>query len=387
MMLPYWRLSAFYFFYFGSVGALSPYWSLYLDHLGFSARQIGELMASLMAARLIAPFVWGWIADLTGDRMRVVRWGTFMALIAFCGVFLGQHYWWMVVVTSAFSFFWNAALPQFEAATLNHLGHNSHRYSHIRIWGSFGFIVVVMAVGTLLDHVTVDVVPSVLLLLFAGIWLASLFAPKDQSPSCAQDHPPVWRVMKRPEVVALFLVCFLMQMSHGPYYTFYSLYLERFGYTRAAIGQLWALGVVAEVVVFVVLHRVLAVASLKSLLMVSLALTAVRWVLIALYPAVLPLLVFAQLLHAASFGIYHAVAIQFVHKFFVGRNQGRGQALYSSLGFGAGGAAGSLYSGYLWDSAGPNVTFFIAAVIVTLAWVVAWRGLAHRYHGEAVETA
>lgn len=385
--MPYWRLSAFYFFYFGSVGAISPYWSLYLHHLEFSARQIGELMALLMATRLLAPFVWGWIADRTGRRMRVVRWGTFLAMIAFTGVFFGQHYWWIAAVMATFSFFWNAALPQFEAATLNHLGHNSHRYSHIRIWGSFGFIVVVIGVGSMLDHVTVLAIPPVLIFLFAGIWLASLLAPPDRPSVHAQDPPHVWHVLKRPEVLSLFVVCFLMQVSHGPYYTFYSLYLsEGFGYSRGAIGLLWAVGVLAEVVVFIFLHRVLAVVSLKSLLMWSLVLTSLRWFLIAFFPTFLPLLIFAQILHAASFGIFHAVAIQFVHKFFVGRNQGRGQALYSSMGFGAGGAMGSLYSGYTWDSVGPTVTYLIAGLIAALAVGVAWRGLAHRYHGESERT-
>lgn len=277
-------------------------------------------------------------------------------------------------------------MPQFEAATLNHLGRNSHRYSHIRIWGSFGFIEVVVGVGAMLDHVTVLAVPPVLMFLFAGIWLASMMAPADRPKAHALDHPPVWHVLKRPEVLSLFVVCFLMQVSHGPYYTFYSLYLsEGFGYSRGSVGLLWAVGVLAEVVVFIVLHRVLAVVSLKTLLVWSLLLTSLRWCLIAFFPTVLPLLIFAQILHAASFGVFHAVAIQYAHNFLVGRNQGRGQALYSSMGFGAGGAVGSLYSGYAWDSAGPTVTYLIAGLIAAFAFVVAWRGLSPLYHGESRE--
>ncbi|HAO26324.1 MAG TPA: MFS transporter, partial [Methylophaga sp.] len=60
--LPYWRLSGFYLFYFATLGILVPYWGLYLQWEGFSARQIGELTAILLATRIIAPNVWGWIA-------------------------------------------------------------------------------------------------------------------------------------------------------------------------------------------------------------------------------------------------------------------------------------------------------------------------------------
>ena len=112
-----------------------------------------------------------------------------------------------------------------------------------------------------------------------------------------------------------------------------------------------------------------------ALLMWSLGLTTLRWLLIALYPDQLSVVVFAQCLHAASFGIYHAVAIHLIHKFFVGPHQGRGQALYSSLSFGAGGALGSLASGYMWGAFSPQATYLAAAAISALAAIIAWYGL------------
>ncbi len=373
--MPYWRFSNFYLFFFASLGVLIPYWSLYLKSLGFSPAEIGELMAVIMATKIVAPNIWGWIADHGGRRVQIIRVATLVALIAFAGVFLGQSYWWMVLVMCLFSFFWNAALPQFEAATMTMLGEQTHRYSSIRLWGSVGFILAVVAVGPVLDSVGTSVIPVVIMLLLAGLAMSTWLVPAEISIQSEHHSGSIWRVLAQPQVIIVFVVCFLLQASHGPYYTFYTIYLEDHDYSRSLIGQLWALGVVAEIGVFLVMHRLLPRYGAKALLLVSLGLTTLRWLLVAWFVDWLSVMIAAQLLHAASFGIYHAVAIYLIHKIFIGRHQGRGQALYSSLSFGAGGAVGSLMSGYLWSGAGASATYIAAAILSGLAFFLAWRGI------------
>ena len=371
----YWRLSGFYLFYFASLGALIPYWGLYQKSLGFGSVEIGELVAIIMATKIVAPNVWGWIADHTGRRMAIVRAGCLFAALAFAGVFFGQGYWWLVLVMSVFSFFWNAALPQFEATTLNHLGDQTHRYSSIRLWGSIGFIVAVAGLGALFEQAGTALLPSVLLVLLAAIWLSSLLVPESAAGHQALNEEPLRKVLRQPAVVSLLLVCFLLQASHGPYYTFYSLYMVDHGYSETAIGQLWALGVVAEIAVFLKMHHWLPRFGARNLMLAAAALTALRWLLIALFVDQVWIMAFAQTLHAASFGVYHAVSIHLIHHLFTGRHQGRGQALYSSLSFGAGGAAGSLLAGYLWDGIGAQWTYILAAATAVLAGWIAWRGV------------
>jgi len=371
----YWRLSGFYLFYFASLGALIPYWGLYLKSLGFGAVQIGELVAIIMATKIVAPNIWGWIADHTGRRMVIVRVGCLFAALAFAGVFFGQSYWWLVLVMSVFSFFWNAALPQFEATTLNHLGEETHRYSSVRLWGSIGFILAVAGLGALFEQAGTALLPTVLLVLLAAIWLSSLLVPESAAGHQALNEEPLRTVLKQPAVVSLLLVCFLLQASHGPYYTFYSLYMVDHGYSETAIGQLWALGVVAEIAVFLKMHHWLPRFGARKLMLTAAALTALRWLLIALFVEQVWIMAFAQTLHAASFGVYHAVSIHLIHHLFTGRHQGRGQALYSSLSFGAGGAAGSLLAGYLWDGIGAQWTYILAAATAVLAGGIAWRGV------------
>ena len=167
--------------------------------------------------------------------------------------------------------------------------------------------------------------------------------------------------------------CFLMQASHGPYYTFYSIYMQEHHYSLEWIGSLWALGVIAEIIAFLFMHRLVPKFGVRNLLLISLALATVRWIITALFPENLLLMLLAQILHAATFGIYHAAAIQLIHHHFSGRHQGKGQALYSSLSFGAGGAVGSLYAGYSWELFGAETTYLLAAGVSLVAFMVAWK--------------
>ena len=375
MTVPYWRLSGFYLFYYATLGAFIPYWSLYLEGLGYVPAAIGQLMALMMMTRVVAPNVWAWIADHTGRRMRIVQLGSLAAALAFSGVFFAQHFWWLALVVVSFSFFWNASLPQVEVTTFNHLGSQAHRYGGIRLWGSIGFIASVAGLGPLLDRFGTGLLPSVLMVLFSLIWLSSLWVPERGISPVVQGHAPLREVLSQRQVLALLMVCFLMQASHGPYYTFYSIYLQDHGYTRSVIGQLWALGVIAEIAVFLVMPRLVPRFGLRALLLSSLSLAVLRWLLIAYCVDSAWILILAQLLHAATFGVYHGAAIQLIHRYFRGRHQGRGQALYSSLSFGAGGAVGALYSGYTWASGGGVFSFGAAALISAAALLFAWRGL------------
>ncbi len=371
----YWRLSGFYLFYFASLGALVPYWGLYLKSLGFDVTQIGQMIAILLATKVVAPNVWGWLADYTGNRMPIVRLTSLLAVLTFAGVFLDSGFWWLVCVMTAFSFFWNASLPQFEATTMNHLGEDTHRYSGIRLWGSVGFILAVALLGPVLDRWGAGLLPVIVLALFAFIWLGSLSVPESAAAYLPLDQAPLMHVLRRPLVLSLLCVCFLVQASHGPYYAFYTLYLEDAGYSTAVIGQLWALGVVAEIGVFLVMPVLLPRFGARRLLLFAVTLTLLRWLLIAGFVDQPAVIVFAQTLHAASFGLYHAVAIFMIHSLFTGVHQGRGQALYSSVSFGAGGAVGSLVSGYLWTGMGPQAMYLMAAGVSLVAVAVVYFGI------------
>lgn len=375
--IPYWRLSGFYFFYFAFVGAMAPFWGLYLHSLAFSAVQIGVLMSLLQVMRIFAPNIWGHIADHTGRRVAIVQLAALVCLVAFTGVFWAKTFWPLFAVMALISFFWSASLPLVEATTLSHLGERSDRYGRIRLWGSVGFIVVVVGLGALLDHAPIAIVPWVVFCLLIGIVLTSRVIPEAEIARHDVIHTPLREVLRRPQVVALLAAALLMAAAHGPYYTFFTIHLVESGYSKSVAGWLWALGVICEIGIFLLMPRVFRHIRPETVLLASLLLAAVRFVLIGWQADNLPVLLLAQLMHAFTFGTYHASALALVHRHFTGKNQARGQALYNSLAFGIGGTLGSLYSGVAWDALGAAMTFSVASVFALLAaGVFAWKNRA-----------
>ncbi|MDZ7839775.1 MAG: MFS transporter [Gammaproteobacteria bacterium] len=371
--MPYWRLSAFYFFYFAVLGVLVPYWGLYLKDLGFGPGYIGILMAIPLATKIVAPNIWGWLADTVSRGRSLLPLASALALVIFSTLFLADSFLWLAVGMVGFSFFWNATLPSMEAITLNFLGDRWHRYGVVRLWGSVGFIVLVVIMGWVVDGYGAATVLPAITLLLAGMWLSVVSVPTSGAADPGRKVPAgVGHPALQPHVAAFLLCCMLMQAAHAPFYVFFTLYLEHYGYNKSLIGGLWALGVLAEIVVFVFMHRLFGAFRIAVLLQASFAVTVVRWLLVAAFPEFLSVIVFSQLLHAVTFGVYHAAAIQLVHRLFTASHQHRGQALYSSVSFGVGGSLGSLYSGYLWEQAGPASIFLAAAAAASISALVTW---------------
>lgn len=373
--VPYWRLSGFYFFYFAVVGTLIPYWGIYLKSLGYSSQDVGIISAIILATRILAPNFWGWLADHTRERLKIIRYGSFLAAIVFAGVLLDQRYWWLVLVVSCYTFFWHAVLPQFEVITLGYLAGNYHKYSQIRLWGSLGFMAAVIGLGLVFDVLPIKFLPLFILSFLILIWLSSLSLHDKSGNRNVGVTTGFLSIVAQPVIVCFLAASFLLQLSHGPYYTFYTLYLvENYGYSSVATGLLWALGVLAEVAIFIVMPRIMRNFDLRSLFLFALLVTGLRWGLIGYCASSLLVLLFAQLLHACSFGIAHSVSIELVRNYFKGGHQGQGQALYSSFSFGAGGAAGALIGGFLWDYSAP-LTFLLSTLAALLAFIFCYHWL------------
>lgn len=360
--LPYWRLSGFYFFYFAFIGAMAPFWGLYLQSLHFTAIQIGILMSLFQVMRIFAPNVWGWWSDRSGRRVSIVRLAGLLCLISYLGVFLGNSFYWLFLVMATMSFFWSASMPLVEATTLSHLGNHTAGYGRIRLWGSIGFLLAVIGVGYVLDFFAVQSLLWLVLGLMLGMVLFAYQMPEAKISAPERQTQSVWEIIKTPTVAKLLIACFLMSVAHGPYYTFYSIYLVEHQYPTSMVGWLWAVGVICEISVFLFLPHLFRRFPLKFILMASFALAIVRFLLIGWGIGSMTLIVLAQMLHAATFGAYHGAAIALIHGLFKGKNQAQGQAAYTSLSFGLGGTVGGIYSGYTWDTWGPGVTFTIAAI-------------------------
>jgi PPP family 3-phenylpropionic acid transporter len=372
MGIPYWRLSSFYFFYFAVLGSFLPYWGLYLKECHFSAKDIGQLTALLVGTKIIAPNIWGWLADWTGRSLRIIRLTSFFAAVIFSGFLFFYGYVWVAWLTVAFSFFWNAALPQFEAATLAHIRLEPQRYSRIRLWGSVGFIVAVLGIGQFLELQSILLLPFIITLLLVLSWFVSLTVPEARMVRHALKSAGIWQIIKKPAVIAFLLANMMLQIAHAPYYVFYSIYLKEYHYAESTIGLLWGLGVFAEIILFMFIGRIFKTCSVRNCLLISIFLSVLRWSLVAWFVDYLSVLIVAQVLHAASFGSVHVSAMHFIQNKFGQQHQGKGQALYASVAFGLGGMVGSFYSGYFWQTLGAQLVFSMAAVSCAVALIIVY---------------
>lgn len=370
----YLRLSSFYFWYFAFIGAFAPYFALYLKSLGFSASQIGVLLAVNPVARIFGPNIWGWLSDHYRARSLLIRITAVGTAVIFCAVFVSSRMGWMFASLMLLNVFWCGVLPLVESATLALVGSKVGVYGRIRLWGSVGFVGVVILGGYLLDYLGIEALGPMILILLVLMVASTFPLPRDREPSRHLAHSPIMSIVRRPEVLALMAGFFLMQVAHGPYNGFYSIHLVEAGYSKKAVGWLWALGVLAEILLFVWLPRLMRAWSLRQILLASFGTAFIRFLLIAWGVDSLAILIVAQLMHAITFGAYHSAGVALMHQIFRGRNQARGQAIYTSLGYGLGGTAGTLMAGFVWDHGGAQVTFTIAAVSALAALaVVAWK--------------
>ena len=318
------------------------------------------LMAIPQLTRIVAPHLWSWLADRSNARVRVVRLTGLVGTVAYLAVFAGTSFALLFVTLFVMTFFWSAALPLMEATTLTHLGDETARYGPVRVWGSVGFVIAVIGVGHLLDHIALSAVPALVLAMMVGMLASSWLVP-EATVAHHDDEPAFGRVLLKPEVIALIGGGAFMSAAHGPYYTFFSIHLVSLGYSKGATGWLWALGVICEIAIFMWMPRLYRAFSLRQILIASFSLAVVRFLIIGWLATNIGALLVAQVLHAATFGSFHAASIGYVHKLFKGRLQARGQALYGSIAFGLGGAIGGFISGALWEHTSPALTFSFAA--------------------------
>ena len=349
------RLSAFYFTFFAYAGAYVAYFPLYLADRGLSAPEIAGVLALPAIARIFAPAAWGWLADASGAHRGIVAFSCAITAAAFAALPFTSHIAWVIAAMSVLSV---GALPLIEAITLASLAGESGRYGPIRLWGSIGFIAVLLAGGAWLDLQPVATLPAVIVLLNLASLAVALTLPVVQpSASSRSGH---FRLPRG--APALFGVGFCNAVAHGALYAFLTLHLERLGYSASSIGMLWTAGVLAEIVVFFYLPQLFRRCALSTILAASAACALARFLAIGWAAHELWIVLSAQLLHAATFGAFHAAAVAAVHRLFSENAHARGQTLFSSVTYGAGAAAGLVIAGWAWQAGGAPLAFSVSAL-------------------------
>jgi MFS transporter, PPP family, 3-phenylpropionic acid transporter len=368
------RLGWLFGTYFATAGVLVPYLPLYLKDRGLTAWQIGGVLAMAQAMRLAGPNLWGWLADRSSHRLAILRWTAIAASVSFAGIFLPGGFALVFAVLLLTNLFMTAQMPLGEAITAGYLRtdaaapHAARLYGRLRACGSIGFIALVLATGPLLDWLGIGWQPVLAVALLAISAGAAWRVREYVVPELPHARVSVRRRLAEPRVRWFFASVALMVCAHGALYTYYSLYLERLGYSKSAIGVFWVIGVLVEVLFFFTQGRFFRRFGAFALMNAAFVIAALRFGLIAEFAHMWLLLVIAQLMHAATFAVHHSAAIMTVQQWFPGAAAARGQALYVSIGYGLGGTAGSLLAAWLWSAVSPAAAFWSSSAAALLGW-------------------
>jgi MFS transporter, PPP family, 3-phenylpropionic acid transporter len=364
--------SAVSFAYFSYAGLFGTYAPLWFQSLGYSTLAIGVLASLQSSTRLFSPYAWGWLADHTGQRTRLLRIAVALALVFALGYFVSPGYGWIAAVTGALFVCTAGVIPISEAALAHHVSFgltlDAARYGRVRFWGSIGFILTVVGTGALLQRVGVQAFPWLVIALLGLLLLATMRLPVvTEAPHGSEAAEGAMAVLRQPVVAWFFAGVFFTVLAHTSLYAFFSLYLVSLGYSKTAVGLIWAIGVAAEVAWFWFQGAWLARFSAHAWLTVAALVSMLRFAGIAAFGSVPVLLVLMQCTHAVTFAAQHSSCIVVINRHFPGRLRGRGQALYAVLGYGASGVIGGLAGGAVSEALGFAAVFWGASIAAAIA--------------------
>ncbi len=380
-LLPFAALSASYF---AHIGFFNPYLPLWLKDMGLSLVLISVLTSVQATTRLFAPYIWGWLSDHTGERIKLLRLGAAVALAAGCLLWLPLSPLWLGLVLLLMFTHTSAMMPMSEAA-MAHLvsqggAFDAQRYGRVRLWGSVGFLVTVLLAGAWFEAFGMHQFPTMTILSLLAVLLSTLWMPDQREAApVEQVRPAVGPVLRQPPVFWFFASAFFHVLSHIGIYVFFSLYLDALGYSKTLIGVMWAVSVLVEIGWFFWQSRWLQRLPLTGWLLLCSATMLLRMLLTAAWADVLLVLVLAQALHAITFAAHHTSCVALVSHHFPGRLRGRGQALYTVIAYGFPGVIGGLLGGILSERWGLASVFWASALTSVLAMAASYKVWRHHH--------
>ena len=358
-------ISSQYFIYFGVLGIFLPYFNLYCYNLGFSGLQIGVLSGLRSVAMVIFPLIWGVLADRLNIRRPIYILCNFVSTAVWVMFLFTVEFWPMLIITAFYGMFYAPIISFLEAVTMDVLGAEKKSYGRIRAWGSISFIIMVLVLGKTIDLYSVDII---LVLILAGSLMLSAISvgiPAIQTPKKDLLTPGAGSLLEKRVIVFLFCA-FLMLVSHGAYYGFFSIHLANMGYGSTFIGITWALASTAEILVMIKSDKIFSRFSLENVLFFSFLVAAVRW-MILFFAHSATLILLSQILHAVTYGTFHMASILYIDRMAPEKAKTLGQAVNNALTYGLGLMVGFFVNGYVYEVTGSFTLFLMSSLIAMAA--------------------
>ena len=357
-----------YFLYFGVLGMFLPYFNLYCYHLGFNGVQIGTLSALRSVTLVVCPLIWGALADHFHIRRPIYIACNILSTLIWIFYLYTVDFRIMLIITAVYGTFYAPIISFLEAFTMDILGPEKKSYGRIRAWGSINFILIVMVLGKLIDLYSIEMI---LMLILIGSILQSLMSLGVPGMASTPKDPFLTNIKALGKSrVIVFLICgFLMLVSHGAYYGFFSIHLEKLGYPKAFIGIAWALASTAEILVMIKSREIFKRFTLENVLIFSFVLAALRWMILFFVQSP-GLILFSQIFHAITYGTFHMASILYMDHVTPSSAKTLGQAVNNAVQYGFGLMVGFFLNGYLYEITGSHALFIMSSCIALAGGIV-----------------
>jgi len=358
-----------YFLYFGVMGISLPYFNLYCYHINLSGFEIGILSATRSLTMILFPIMWGIIADRFNARRPIYILCNFISAGIWAFYLYTDNFQAMLLITICYGFFFTPLISFLEAFTMDMLAGKKKSYGRIRVWGTISFVLVTTLLGVLIDYFPIKII---IILILAGSLIQALISTRISGTVSRRDLNKCKVKKFLNKRLLLFLFCgFLMLMSHGAYYCFFSIHLERLGYGNTFIGVAWALASVSEILVMVNSDRIFSHISLEKVLLFSFIAATLRWLM--LYSTESPyLILFSQIFHAITYGTFHMASILYIDILTDDFSKTFGQAINNAVSYGLGMMVGFFLSGYLYEKTGSSSLFLMSSFIALSGGLLLW---------------
>lgn len=357
-----------YFLYFGVLGVFLPFFNLYCYHLNFSGFQIGLISSIRTLATALFPMLWGILADRLLIRRRIFIFCNCISAAIWAQFLITTNFTPMLLITAFYGFFYAPIISFLESFSMDLLGKEKTRYGQLRAWGSFGFIIMVIAVGKMIDLFSTEIIIG-LILLGSLLQAACSFKMPVSPPDKASRIPSGDKFWLNRRMVVFLTCAFLMLLSHGTYYGFFSIHLDNLGYSGTFIGFAWALASFAEIFIMITSKKIFKRFSYETVLVFSFMTAGGRWIILS-FATSASVILLSQLLHAITYGAFHVSSILYIDELTPAHAKTVGQAVNNAATYGLGIMAGFLFNGYFFDIIGASKLFLISSLLAVFGGII-----------------
>ncbi len=351
----FFNISAFFFFYFALIGVYVIFLPKILQNIGYTPSQIGIIFSIAPLMRFITPFFFLKMFALTKQVLHIALALMLVTIPLF--YFTIEDIYLFALANIIYGVSSGLVLPYIETYALEVL--KKENYGRSRLYGSIGFIFVALILARLLDDNYMGLHFATVTILLSVYFAAVISMDKTHFTNKKSTDSEHFDILKH---FPLWISIFLMQVSFGAFYSFFTIYESEHGLSLAMISYLWTFGVLCEVVLFYFQAYFLKF-DLFKIIQFTLLITAFRWLLLYLFPQTLSIVFISQSIHAFSFALYHTATLSFLYVLY--KDKKLAAQFYYGLGFGLGGFFGSLLAGYFYG----EYLFLVSAGVAAAAFL------------------